>query len=312
MKIYGADDINLKELKNLKKNGINTVVTIGNFDGLHKGHLKLIEKVCKIKEKSKEKLLSAVVTFDINTKKCGNLIYEKGVLAKTLKNSDSFDIDFFVYLKFIDDVKNLTCEEFVRVYISELLCAKYVIVGENFFFGKNKSGNAQTLKELGEKYGFETIIIPFYKKRGEIVSSTLIRNLLSNGKVSYANSLMYRPFSISGIVRKGYNIGSTILDIPTANIKIPKEKVALKNGVYATEVIIDKKTYKGVTNIGIAPINPKKEPLCETFILDFDQNIYRRKIKIIFIKYMRDEKSFKSFLTLKKQILHDIDYRKDM
>ncbi len=309
MKIYGADDINIK---NLRKSGKNTVITIGNFDGLHKGHLKLIKKVCEIKNKENYKLSSVVLTFDINTKKCSNLIYEKGELEKTMKKADGFDIDFLVYLKFIDKIKNLSCEEFVKEYIVGLLCAKYVVVGENFFFGKNKEGNAETLKALGEKYGFETVIMPFYKKRGEIVSSTLIRSLISSGKIGYANSLLYKPFSFSGTVKKGYNIGSTILDIPTANINIPKSSVKLKNGVYATEVVVGNKTYKGVTNIGIAPINPKNEPLCETFILDFDQNIYRKKIKIIFIKYIRSEKSFESFSALKKQITHDINYRKEM
>ncbi len=311
MKVYCTDNINIENLKKSKK---NTVVTIGNFDGLHKGHLKLIKKVneIKVKEKEKLKLSSVLLTFDTNTKKCGNLIFEKGELEKTLKNSKEFDIDFLVYLKFIDGVKDLSCEEFVKVYIVELLCAKYVVVGEDFFFGKNKSGNVDTLRQLGEKYGFKTVVIPFYKKSGEIVSSTQIRSLITEGKIGYANSLLYKPFSFSGIVKKGYNIGSSILDIPTANIKIPKCSVRIKNGVYATEVVVGNKVYKGVTNIGIAPTNPKKDAVSETFILDFDQNIYRKKIKIIFIKYMRAEKKFKSFSALKKQITHDINYRKEM
>ncbi len=303
MKIYGAENIKSENPF------INTVVTIGNFDGLHKGHLKLINKVNEIKKKSKGTLKSVVMSFDINTKRNSCLIYEKRGLEKNLRD---FEIDFLCYLKFIDEIKNLSCEEFVKKYISELLCAKYVVVGENFYFGKNKSGNAQTLSKLGEKYGFETVIIPYYKRNGEIVSSTYIRSLISDGKIGYANKLMYKPFSFSGIVKKGYHIGSSVMGIPTANITIPKETVSLKNGVYATEVIINNKSYKGVTNIGIAPINPKKEPLCETFILDFDKNIYRKKIKIIFIKYMRSEKKFKSFDALKKQITHDIKYRKDM
>ncbi len=305
MKVCSAVCVNPNEFEN------GTVVTIGNFDGLHGGHRKLIEKTLRLKKESRD-LKSVVLSFDVNTKKCGNLIYEKKELEKTLRNSEDFQIDFLIYLEFLEKVKNLSCEEFAKKYISELLNAKYVVVGEDFFFGKNKSGNAQTLKLLGEKYGFITVVIPFFKKRGEIVSSTLIRRLISEGKLTYANSLLYKPFSYSGIVKKGYHIGSSVLDIPTANIDIPKCSVKLKNGVYATEVMVGKKKYMGVTNVGKAPINPKKEPLCETFILDFNENIYRKKIKIIFIKYMRSEKSFKSFDALKKQITADIIRRKEM
>ena len=123
---------------------------------------------------------------------------------------------------------------------------------------------------------------------------------------------MYKPFSLSGFVKKGFKIGSSVLNIPTANVSYPKNNVKLKNGVYVTDIIIDKKTYKGITNVGIAPINPKKESLCETFIIDFDKNIYRKKIQIIFIKYIREEKKFKNFESLKKQILRDIEYRKGL
>lgn len=299
MKICNADENNL--IKN------NTVVTIGNFDGLHKGHMKLMKKVDSLKKKYK--LESVVLTFDVNTKLCSNLIYGKKELEKNLSE---IGMDYLYYLNFIDKVKDMSCEEFVCTYFLGILKAKYVVVGEDFFFGKGKSGDTHTLKRLGEKYGFKTVVIPFCRYKGEILSSTYIRNLIHTGRIGYANKLMYKPFSISGTVKKGYHIGSSVLNVPTANTSIPSGTVMPKKGVYATEIIIDNKIYKGVTNVGNAPINPKKNPLCETFILDFNENIYRKKIKIIFIKYMRAEKQFGSFEKLKKQIIYDIDYRKGL
>lgn len=292
--------------KNNCKNQFS-VVTIGNFDGLHKGHIKLIQKVNSLKKKYN--LLGVMLTFDVNTKLCTNLIFEKNTLKKAVKK---LGIDEYFSLHFMDEVKNMTCDEFVRGYIVEKFNAKYVVVGDNFFFGRNKSGNALTLKRLGEKYGFETVIVPCIKQGENIVSSTYIRSLISQGKIKKANKLMYQPFSIEGTVRKGYGVGSTILDIPTANVKIDKCRIMPKKGVYKTTVILDKKEYKSVTNVGTAPTNPKKKIISETFILDFEGDIYNKKIKVIFEDYMREEKKFKNFESLKNQITKDIFKRREM
>lgn len=285
----------------------STVVTIGNFDGLHKGHMKLIQKVNYFKKK--HGLTGVVLTFDVNTKLCKNLIFQKNFLKKAVKQ---LGIDEFFSLRFIEEVKDMTCDEFVKEYLVNKLDAKCVIVGDNFFFGKNKSGDAFTLKKLGEKYGFETVIVPCIKSGENIVSSTYLRTLISEGNLKKANKLMHTPFSVVGKVEKGYGIGTKILDIPTANVKLDKCRVMLKNGVYKTTVFIDNKEYKGVTNVGTAPTNPKKKPITETFILDFEGDIYRKKIKIVFEDYMREERKFKDFESLKKQITKDILKRKEM
>lgn len=284
-----------------------SVVTIGNFDGLHKGHLKLVKKVCDLKKK--HNLSGVMLTFDVNTKNCPNLIFEKNILKKYSKE---VGIDKLVSLSFLEKVKDLTCDEFVRIYLKEELNAKYVVVGDNFFFGKNKAGNVETLKKLGEKYGFETIVVPCLKSGENIVSSTYIRMLISEGKIKKANKLLYKPYSIMGSVQKGFGIGSGILDIPTANVPLKKNMVKAKNGVYKTTVILDNKAYKGITNIGTAPTNPKKKPISETFILDFDGNIYSKKITVILEDFMRPEKKFKDFESLKKRISADIEKRRKM
>lgn len=284
-----------------------SVVTIGNFDGLHKGHLTLVKRVNVLKKK--HKLLGVMLTFDVNTKKNSDLIFEKNILKKTARE---LGMDKVVSLSFDEKIKNMSCEEFARTYLRDELNAKYVVVGDNFFFGKGKEGNGQTLENLGKKYGFEAVIVPCLKSGENIVSSTYIRSLISDGKIKKANSLLYKPYSLTGTVRRGFGIGNGILGIPTANVPLKKEKVKPKNGVYKTTVILDGKAYMGITNVGIAPTNPKKTPISETFILDFDGNIYSQKITVIFEAFMRPERKFKDFESLKRKISSDISKRREM
>lgn len=287
--------------QNSKKQKKPSVVTIGNFDGLHKGHLALIKEVCRLKEKYG--LYSAVFTFSVNTKLSKSLIFPQNQL-KTYLND--FSPDYFICPDFIGEIKDLTCEEFAKKYLCELLNAKYVVVGEDFFFGKNKSGNVAALKELGKLYGFEVIPIKLKTVKNEILSSTLLREYIREGKISEANKLMYRNFSFFGRVKKGYKIGSSVIKIPTANTTLPKNCVELKNGVYITKTTVDEKTYESITNVGTNPTAPKKNVTVETNIFGFSGNIYKKRIKIEFLKYIRNETAFKSKSELKKQIEKDI------
>ena len=277
------------------------VVTIGNFDGLHKGHTALINKVCELKKK--HNLTSAVFTFNVNTKCSNNLIFPQNQLSEYLKD---FDIDYILKPDFLNEIKGLSCEEFVKSFLTEKLNVKYAVVGENFFFGNGKSGNAQTLKELGKKYVFKTIIIKSKTTGGKTISSTLIREYLKEGKISLANRLTYRNFSFYGIVKKGYQVGSSILSIPTANISYPKNAVIVKNGVYASLTTIDGKKYKSITNIGKNPTKPKKHITAETNIMGFSSDIYKKRIKVELVKYIRNETVFPTAEALKMQIEKDI------
>lgn len=278
-----------------------SVVTIGNFDGLHKGHLALINKVCALKEK--HCLKSVVFTFNVNTKLSTELIFPQNQLRKYLKD---FNIDTFFSPDFLKEIKDLSCEEFVEKYLFDTLNAKYVVVGEDFFFGKGKSGSAYTLKEIGKKYGIKTIIIKSKMTSDTVLSSTYIRKLINEGQVHIANKLMYKNFSFYGIVKKGYHLGTTKMNIPTANIKIPKACVSIKTGVYITRTTVDEKVYNSITNIGINPTAPKKDITCETNIFSFEGDIYKKRIKVEFLKYIRNEASFKNTKMLKKQIEKDI------
>jgi len=282
----------------------NTVMTIGNFDGLHLGHLKLITKVTQLAEK--HKMSSLVCSFDTNTKDYHELLFPQNQLKEYLPE---LNIRQYKRLKFLESIKNLSCEDFVTKYIVNEYNAKYVVVGEDFRFGKEKTGDPTTLKDLGKKHGFKTVVLKLLKREGRTISSTYIRELIKNGRLAKANSLMYKPISVYGRVKKGYNIGSKLL-FPTANIDIPKKIIPIKQGVYKTRVTIENTEYTGVTNLGYAPIKRKKKPIIETHILSLSEDIYEKRIKIEFLKYIRNEQKFKSIEELRKQIEKDIEKAK--
>lgn len=282
--------------------GNGTVLTIGNFDGLHKGHLKLIDKVVLLAKKLGT--ASLVCSFDANTKNISNLIFPQNQLQDALCK---IGVDYFCKLRFTEEIITLSCQEFVEKYLIDRFHCKAVVVGENFYFGKDKEGDTNTLKQLGAKFGFQVFIIKSKTTNKMPISSSYIRSLLENGKIQKANKLMFSNFSIDGIVKNGFKIGDSILKIPTANIAIPKNCVKLKLGVYQTVIEIDNTIYKSITNIGFAPISPKKAPIIETFIFDFSGDIYEKRIKLTFLKYIRNERKFKSFTALKTQIEKDIE-----
>ncbi len=287
-------------MKTIKQTTCETVVTIGNFDGLHKGHLRLIQKTKKIAEQ--RNLKSLVCSFNRNTKDA-QTIFSGTELKDCLT---TLGIDYFANLDFSGEIKHLSCEDFAKLFLKQRFSAKYVIVGENFRFGTNQSGDINTLKELGKHYGFSVIAIVMAKVQKKHLSSTLIRKWLSEGKIAFANRFMFSPFSLTGIVKNGYSAGHSILQVPTANFPMPKKGVSLPFGVYITTTEIDNKTYPSITNIGYAPTLPKKNPTAETYILNFSEDIYGKRMKISFRKYIRKERKFSSMNALKKQIEKDI------
>lgn len=292
-------------MKQIRQSLFPTVITIGNFDGLHQGHLKLIENTKKLAKKYGFK--SLVCGFNCNTKGAGLLFSQKQL--KTYLND--LNVDYYTALNF-NDVKALTCEEFVSEYLCDKLLAKHIVVGENFRFGANQAGDVNTLRELGKKYGFLVTVVKMQRVGKQILSSSYIRSLLQHGKITQANRYLYRNFSIWGTVTKGYSAGSEILKIPTANVNIPRHFCEIPFGVYATKVNVCGVEYSGITNVGYAPTYQKKKPVIETYIFDFSGNLYKKSIRIDFLKYLRKERKFSSMDALKKQIEKDISFCKQL
>ncbi|MBO5409374.1 MAG: bifunctional riboflavin kinase/FAD synthetase [Clostridia bacterium] len=277
-----------------------TVVTIGNFDGLHTGHIQLIKKAKEIAEGNN--LKSLVCNFSCNTKGAP-LICKKSQLKESLRKLNP---DFLVTLDFLSEIKGLSCNEFAKAYLKKRFQAQVVVVGENFRFGKDQSGDFKTLQKLGEKYGFSVVVAKTVYAGNLPLSSTRIRQWLQNGKIELANRYLFESFTLAGTVQKGYSAGSSLLSYPTANLKLPKDVISLPFGVYQTTTVIDKKEYSSITNIGYAPTLRKKTPVVETHILNFSGDLYQKRIKVIFHKYIRKERKFSSFEGLKEQISIDL------
>lgn len=289
-----------------------SAVTLGKFDGLHIGHRKLINLV---KEKAKEEdLLSVLFTFDSIPL---SLLPQRNQHFLTTNSErkaicDKLGIDCLVEYPFTKEFMNMDAREFVKKIIVDDLRAKVVVVGTDYGFGKGRSGDVNLLKELGDELGFETIIVEKEKYQGQEVSSTYIREELALGHMETVNVLLNRPFSITGVVSFGKQLGRTIA-MPTVNIYPTESKLLPPKGVYASKILIDGNEYFGVTNLGTRPtVNDSMEISVETNIFDFNEDVYGKKIEVMLMHFLRAEIKFDSVDSLKKQMEADKEFAKNM
>lgn len=283
-----------------------TAVSLGNFDGLHIGHKLLINTM---KEKAKQhNLISSVFTFTnhttrtISSNNFPNLIISN---EKKIELFEDLGIDILYMMNFNEDVMNLSSEEFVKKYLVQQLNVKLIVVGFNYRFGFGAKGNTETLKLLGKKYGFEVIVLdPIYIEKN-IISSTYIRNLIREGNIHKCNELLGRPYTIIGSVVNGKCRGRD-LGFPTANINLLHEYVIPKRGIYKTITKVGNDVFLSVTSVGTNPTFGNNEITVETYILDFNKNIYNEVIEISFLEYLRDVIKFNNEHELIAQIKKDV------
>ena len=299
----------LKLYKNfsISKNHKNSILLIGNFDGLHIGHQKLFNFAKKFKKKHKIKI--GVLTFDpmpkmFFNKKLKN--FKISNLNQKINSFEKFKIDFVVIKKFDKKFSKINYIKFIDNILSKKLRPKYIFVSNNFRFGNKREGNVNKLKFFEKKYNFKIINPRPLKKKTKIISSTLIRKLISNGKINIVNRYLNRNWSINGKVIVGRKMGRKI-GFPTCNIKL-NDYVIAKPGVYAVNILINKnkKLLKGIANLGYRPTFNQKEILLEVHIFNFSRNLYNKSLTIEFIDFIRKEKRFKNINQLKKQINLDI------
>lgn len=297
MKIYKNANLNKKYHKG--------VIAIGNFDGIHLGHQKVINEARK-KAKSK-KLPFGIITFEpvpvmyFNSKIKNhriNSLEQKKIQLKKLK------LDFLIIIKFNKIFSSLTAEKFIKEIIYNKTKCSFLYVSKNFKFGYKRKGNIQTLKKYEKLYNFKCLIIRPYKKNKKIISSTLIRKKIINGKIREANTLLNREWNIKGKVIKGRQLGRKI-GFPTCNLQL-NDYIVPRNGVYAVKVKGSNFNKKGIANVGFRPTFNGKKLLLETNIFGIDKNLYNKEIDISFKKFIRQEKKFKNLEHLKKQIKIDI------
>ena len=281
----------------------NTVVTLGKFDGIHLGHKLLIDESIRSKELG---LTSVLFTFEQSNEH--QYIYTEMEKQKIL---EATGLDVCIVYPFDTITKQMDPKEFVKKILIEKLGVKKIVVGKDFKFGYNRQGDVKLLKQLGNEYGYD--VVAFNKKsneKGEEISSRRIRNNITNSEMNSVIKELGRPFSFSGIVSKGRQLGRTI-GFPTINIIPEEEKVLPKNGVYSSIIIIEgesKKEYIGMTNVGNNPtVADGLNKVVETNIFDFKKDIYGRQVQIFVVEYVREEQKFASIDDLKCQISKDME-----
>lgn len=288
----------------------NTVVALGKFDGMHKGHQLIFDELIQYKQLGYQ---AAVFSFDrppLNMLKHKHMrvIYTTNEKIKLLARRG---IDIYIEHPFTDEFSHLSPEDFVIKVLLEKTGMKVLVVGDDCGFGYKRQGNVELLERMSKEYDFKLIVIPKLELEGEIVSSTRIRHLLSEGKVEEANRLMEDPFMICGSVVHGNHMGAEVLQMPTAN-QIPLEdKLLPPNGVYVSRIHYKDETYYGISNVGVKPtIEGKKHMGVETYILDFHKNIYHKEIEVDLLHFKRPEMKFDSLESLSLQMHEDAEFAK--
>lgn len=291
-----------------KKIPYDTYIALGSFDGLHLGHRALVQKAMEVAKKNKGK--SMIYTFKnhplsiINKEIMPKLLMDNNMKIRVL---DYIGVDYLSLINFSREFMEISPEDFIS-NIVENYNAKGIIVGFNYRFGYKNLGDITLLKKLSVKYNFKLYVINPIKQNNELISSSRIRNIISEqGDIKKANSMLYVPFSIEGKVVRGRQIGREI-GFPTINLDYNKDYVIPKGGVYSTIVKYKDKFYKGVTNIGYNPTVENQKLSIETHILDFNNNIYDETIRVYFTGRIRDEKKFDSLEELACGIEKDKEY----
>lgn len=280
-----------------------TIVTIGTFDGVHIGHNKILQKI--VQEAKNSDCESLVLTFfphprmilqDNTEVKLLNTITEKSSLLENI------GIDNLIIHPFDKEFSRLTAEEFVKTILVEKFNIQKIIIGYDHRFGRNRTATIDDLIIFGKQYGFEVEQISAQQIDEISVSSTKIRTAILDGNITLANNYLGYNYSFSGTVVKGNQLGRTI-GFPTANIDIDEEyKLIPKNGVYIVKSSISGNTIYGMMNIGIRPTVNGSNQTIEVFFIDFNSNLYKQKLTIEILEFIREEQKFDSLESLKKQI----------
>lgn len=275
----------------------SSVVALGKFEGLHRGHMLLIDRIVELAQK--EQLTSVVFTININSDKVINLPEERFSIL------DAEKVDVNIECEFSSEFAAMSPEEFVKDVLVDKLHALYVVVGSDFRFGCGRKGDVEALRSFGKKYGLSVIAFDKLYVNGSIVSSSLIRGLIETGRMEEVSEYMGRPYSVTGEVCRGKQLGRTI-GFPTINIIPDSNKLLPPMGVYETEIMIDGVVYAGMTNVGNNPtVEDTDRVIVETNILGYDGNLYGRVMTVCFKRFIRAEKKFNSIKELKNQIKTD-------
>ena len=277
---------------------MGTALTIGKFDGFHKGHRLLLQEISDYSAKTGAEAVCYKLEFG------GDSILSREEQEKVISG---YGISRLCRVEFTPEYADVLAEDFVRDIIHEELGAEYVVVGSDFRFGRDRAGDVHLLEELSDKYGFKVKSFDKLVMDGEIVSSTRIRHLLEEGLVDEASKLLGKDYDLTGTVADGKKLGRS-LGYPTLNLQFPENKILPRLGVYSSVTVIGDDTYNSITNVGRRPsVDDGDEVNIETFIYNFNDDIYGREVSVKLTHFLRDERRFESLEALKNQIAIDID-----
>ncbi len=282
-----------------------TVLTLGVFDGLHLGHQRIMQTVVE-----RAKVINAVptvITFDPHPRA---VLYPENAppllqtLDQRLANFEILGIEQTIVIRFDKEFAGIDAETFLRDIVHERLQAREVYLGKGFFFGKNRGGNIELLRRMSKELGFFADEVPEVRLRGQRISSSKIRELLKEGKVNLVRRMLGRPYGVEGQIIHGDERGRKI-GFPTANLH-PQNRVVPRYGVYATANLIEGEWRRSITNVGVRPtFTGDREPSIESYIFDFDGDLYGDVLRVRFLHRIRDEKKFSGIEELRAQIEKD-------
>lgn len=283
----------------------DTVISLGKFDGIHRGHELLLEQMMKKRDAG---LKTVIFTFDVPPrpgKQTGKVLTtnrEKEEICRI------FGIDYLIECPFVDEIRNMEAEDFIRMMVNSLRI-KCVVVGTDFRFGHERRGDYHMLMEYAQIYGYEVIVVDKMQDQGRDISSTYIREEIQKGNIEKANSLLGYDFFIQGIVQHGRHMGQAVLGVPTVNLLPPEEKLLPPFGVYVCEIEAMGNVWHGIADIGKKPTVEGNNPVAvEANIFDFNGNLYGEQIKVSLKKWTRGEMKFDTLEDLKRQIQNDIAF----
>lgn len=287
-----------------------TAVTIGNFDGVHLGHQRILQGVLERARESR--LMSAVLTFYPHPARVLRPAQAPALLetlTQRLAAIEAMGIEAALVIQFDAELAKLGPEEFVRRFLVDAMRAQRLLVGANFRFGHHQAGDSKLLADLGARWKFEAEVVPALAEDGNVVSSTAIRNALRGGDVEQAAQMLGRPFSLAGEIKTGTGQGRKLV-VPTLNLATEQELLP-KDGVYATEAAVEGKTYRAATNIGVRPTFDGARRTVESHLFDFSEDLASGKLEVCFRKRLRDEQKFSGPAELRAQVLRDIEQAKE-
>jgi riboflavin kinase/FMN adenylyltransferase len=288
----------------------SAVITIGNFDGCHRGHQKILREVA---ERARGvHALAAVLTFFPHPARVLRPA-EAPALLETLDQRlaaiDSCAIDAALVMPFDRELASMSAEDFVRRILVDTMAAQAVLVGGNFRFGRGGAGDVQLLVELGKRWKFTAEVVPPVSDNGVVISSTAIRAAIREGRVEDARRMLGRPYALAGQIRPGTGQGRKFV-VPTLNLATEQE-VLPNHGVYATEATVAGRTYRAATNVGVRPTFDGTRITIESYLFDFDEMLTSGTLEVRFWQRLRDERKFSGPAELKEQVLKDVERARD-